>query len=157
MSGSKPPASGRRHLPNQSNWWTSGNPTSGEDVAVLLPLRVSNSTISGQSQEDAFNTKVNVTLGPTYENTLVLCNPQALHNLPVNATCQAFQTVSLCLNPPRPPPLLFNLISECGIVRRHNTHTYLCTHTHSLSHRKGKVCSRESVNCSPRCLRLAGM
>lgn len=33
---------------------------------------------------------------PGCENTLVLCNPQALHNLPVNATCQAFQTVSLC-------------------------------------------------------------
>lgn len=68
--------------------------------------------------------------------TLGLCNMQTLNKLPVNATCQAFQTVSLCSNPPRPPPPLLNLINECGIVRRHNTYTH--NHTHALNTQGGQ-------------------
>lgn len=111
----------------------------------------------GERQEDILNTNLNRTVGPGYNNTLILCNMQALHKLPVNATCQAFQTDSLCSNPPRPPPPLFNLIYECGIVRRYNTYTHTITHTHTLTHREGKVCSGKSRNRCPRSPSLSGM
>lgn len=89
MSGSKPLASCRRHLQNQSNWWTSGNPTSGEDVAVLLPLRASNSTISGKAR------KTLLTLNWTWHSGPVMKTHLFYATLRRCTTCQWMQPAKL--------------------------------------------------------------